>query len=77
MKKTSISQEKIPSRANFAGQSLTRRRFFRSAAGTGAGLVLGSTITRPLLPVRADAKDRQGCLSHGERLASEIGHAKA
>ena len=46
MKKTSISQEKIPSRANLAGQSLTRRRFFRSAAGTGAGLALGSTIAR-------------------------------
>ena len=57
MKKTSISQEKIPSRANFAGQSLTRRRFFRSAAGTGAGLMLGSKLA----PVRADEDSRPEC----------------
>ncbi len=39
-----MRQEKLASGASLAWRGLTRRRFLGSAAGTGAGLVLGSRI---------------------------------
>jgi len=59
MKKISINQEKLPSQAGFAWRDLSRRRFFRSATGAGAGLVLGSKIG----PARADEDERLDCRS--------------
>jgi len=44
MKKISVDQDKLPSLAGIAWRGLSRRRFFRSATSTGAGLVLGSNI---------------------------------
>ncbi len=42
-----MSQEKLPSWARLAWRGLTRRGFIQSAAGAGAGVVLGSRIGVP------------------------------
>ncbi len=42
-----MNEEKVPSWARLAWRGLTRRGFIRSAAGAGAGLVLGSEIRIP------------------------------
>ena len=42
-----MNQEKLPSWARLAWRGLTRRGFIQSAAGAGAGLVLGSKIGVP------------------------------
>ena len=61
MKKISISQVKLPARASLDWRGLTRRRFFRSAAGTGAGLVLGSKIVRARADEDEDEDSRLDC----------------
>ncbi len=42
-----MNQEKLPSWVRLAWRGLTRRGFIRSAAGAGAGLMLGSKIEVP------------------------------
>src|SRR5712692_6295764 len=47
MQEDIMNQEKLPSWARLAWRSLTRRGFIQSAAGAGAGLMLGSKIGVP------------------------------
>ncbi len=47
MQEDTMNQEKLPSWARLAWRGLTRRGFIHSAAGAGAGLVLGSKIGVP------------------------------
>jgi len=44
MQRKSANQQPQPAWESSAWRGLTRRRFFRTAAGTGAGLALGSKI---------------------------------
>ena len=55
MKKIPVSKEKRPP---LGWPGLTRRRFFRSAAGTGAGLVLGSKVGPTWAEEREEAAHR-------------------
>src|SRR5437867_4241138 len=59
MKKISLNQENLPSpsRTSLAWRGLSRRRFFRSAAGTGTELLLGSKIA----PAWADGAAHPFC----------------
>ncbi len=53
-----MSQEKLPSWARLAWRGLTRRGFIQSAAGAGAGLMLGSKIE---VPAWADEAAHPAC----------------
>jgi hypothetical protein len=44
MQRKSANQQQRPARESRTWRGLSRRRFFRNAAGTGAGLALGSRI---------------------------------
>ncbi len=58
MQEDTMNQEKLPSWARLAWRSLTRRGFIQSAAGAGAGLMLGSKIG---VPAWADEAAHPAC----------------
>jgi len=60
MKDTSDSQKPALNRASFAWRSLSRRRFFRTAAGTGAGVMLGSKVSTSWADDNQGNDDDQG-----------------
>jgi hypothetical protein len=62
-----MNQEKLPSWARLAWGHLTRRGFIRSAAGAGAGLMLGSQIG-----ARAWADDEKEEKEEGRRACPPV-----
>jgi len=61
MQEESMNDEKVPSWVRVAWRGLSRRGFIRSAAGAGAGLMLGSKIGVPAWADDEDEERRRAC----------------
>jgi len=63
MQRKSANQQQRPAWESRTWRGLSRRRFFRNAAGTGAGLALGSKIVTARADERGDEDENQSCLA--------------